>query len=147
MFVGCLILVVAGLIGGVDYAVAVLRGAALPVAFFAAFGAALAIAWRYSRAAGMVLYGVWLAAGAVLGVRSEDEQVIEALWGLALVSIIVVLTAYLLQLRKQGDGVVRPTRQSRTTAGTTDREAPTTRGRAPRDVGAARFEPLQSMVP
>ena len=103
VLVVCLVLVVAGLIGGTDYALAVVRAAAPGVLFFAAVTATLAIAWRYSHKAALILYVALLVAGAVVGVKAGDEQTIEALWGLGLLGLVLLLVK-VVRTRKRPDG-------------------------------------------
>jgi hypothetical protein len=76
--------VVAGLIGGTDYALTVARTVAPGVLFIAAVTTTLTIAWRYSPKAALILYVAWLVANAVVGVTTGDERTIEAIWGLGL---------------------------------------------------------------
>jgi hypothetical protein len=56
VFVVCLVLVVAGLIGGTDYALTVARTVAPGVLFIAAVMTTLTIAWGYSPKAALILY-------------------------------------------------------------------------------------------
>ena len=91
---------VAGFIGGADYALEVVRSVAPAVLLVAAFTASLAIAWRYSRIVAVILYGAWLVAGAVIGVRAGDAETIEAVWGLGLLGF-TSLVVYVVTRRKR----------------------------------------------
>jgi len=93
VFVVCLLLVVAGFIGGTDYALDVVRSVAPGVLLFAAVTATLTIAWRHSHKAALILYGAWLVANAVVGVTTGDEEAIGVLWGLGLLGFIGLLVS------------------------------------------------------
>src|SRR5262245_32637869 len=93
VFVVCLLLVVAGFIGGTDYALDVVRSVAPGVLLFAAGTATLTIAWRHSHKAALILYGAWLVANAVVGVTTGDEEAIGVLWGLGLLGFIGLLVS------------------------------------------------------
>lgn len=101
VFVVCLVLVVAGLIGGRDYALDVVRSAAPPVLLFAAVTASLAIAWRYSHKAALAIYVAWLGAGAVVGVTSGDQETIEALRGIGLLGFILLLVTVVMRRKRR----------------------------------------------
>jgi predicted branched-subunit amino acid permease len=92
--------VVAGLIGGANYALAVARAAALPVLLIVTVTATLTIAWRYSHKAALILYVAWLGANAVVGVMSGDQETTEALWGIGLLGLILLLVTVVMR-RKQ----------------------------------------------
>jgi len=87
VFVICLVLAVAGVIGGVDSLIDVMARAWPFALGLAAFCAVFFIGGHYWPKLRLILYGAWLVAGAVLGVASGDENVIDALWGLALLGI------------------------------------------------------------
>ena len=91
---------VAGLIGGADYALAGVRAVAPGVLLIVAVTATLTIAWRYSHKAALILYVAWLAANAVVGVTTGDQETIGALWGLGLMGL-VLLPVTLVMRRKQ----------------------------------------------
>jgi hypothetical protein len=100
-FVVCLVLGAAGLIGGSAYLMDVMARV-WPVAVgLAAFCAVFFIGGHYWPKLRLTLYGAWLIAGAVLGVASGDEEVIGALWGLALLGIFLVLPVYVVTRRKR----------------------------------------------
>jgi len=99
-FVICLVLVVAGLIGGRDYVAAVAARGLLPAVLFAV---ASAVAWRIAGRwsnGRLIVYAAWLAVGAVAGVQSGDRAAIEAVWGLTLLGIFVLLPLYLVRRRR-----------------------------------------------
>ena len=91
VFVVCLVLAVADLIGGRDYVVEVLAKAAPYMLGLAAFSAVFYIGGHYWPKLRLILYGGWLVAGAVLGVTTHDEQTIGALWGLGFLGLILLL--------------------------------------------------------
>ena len=85
----CLVVALAGLISGDDY----FRLGDVParvwavVLGMAAFLAVFFIGGHYWPKIQLILGGGWLVAGAVVGVASGDEEVIAALWGLAVLGI------------------------------------------------------------
>lgn len=101
VFVVCLVLVVAGLIGSADYALAVVRSVAPGVLLFVAVTATLTIAWRYSHKAAVILYVAWLVASAVLGVTTGDEKTIDALWVIGLLGFILLLVVVMSRKRRR----------------------------------------------
>jgi peptidoglycan/LPS O-acetylase OafA/YrhL len=107
VFVVCLVLAVAGLIGGADYALGAARTVAPGVLFFAAVTATFAIAWRYSHKVAVILYVAWLAAGAVVGVMSGDQETTEALWGIGVLGLILLLFVVVLRRKQRRDASPR----------------------------------------
>jgi hypothetical protein len=101
VFVVCLVLVVAGLAGGTDYALDIVRDIAPGILLFAAYTAILAITWRHSQKAAVILYLPWLVAGAVIGVKEGDRETIEALWGLGLVGFVLLLVVVVSRKRRR----------------------------------------------
>ena len=74
VFVVCLVLAVADLIGGRDYVVEVLAKAAPYMLGLAAFSAVFYIGGHYWPKLRLILYGGWLVAGAVLGLLPTTNR-------------------------------------------------------------------------
>ena len=108
-FVLCLALVVAGLAGGAHYLHYLLYLGDVPanlhylgdvpavvwlVVLVLAAYASIPVIGHFWPNLGGILYGAWLVAGAIIGIRSGDAKVIEASWGLALMGIFILLPLY-----------------------------------------------------
>jgi hypothetical protein len=101
VFVVCLLLGGAGLIGGGDYLMDVVVRLWPFALGFAAFCAVFFIGGHYWPKLRLILYGAVVVAGAVLGVASGDEAVVEGLLGLAFLGVFIGLPVHVVDRRKR----------------------------------------------